>query len=61
MVSMIALGLHIYHGAWSSFRTVGAARLQRQPLHRSVATVVAVFVWLGFTMIPVAVLLGVVR
>lgn len=61
IVSMIALGLHIYHGAWSSFRTAGASRPQPHPLHRSVATVVAVFVWLGFTMIPVAVLLGMVR
>ena len=61
IVSMIALGLHIYHGVWSSFRTVGASRPRPNPLHRSVATVVAVFVWLGFTMIPVAVLLGVVH
>jgi len=61
IVSMIALGLHIYHGAWGSFRTLGASRPKPNPLHRSVATVVALFVWLGFTMIPVAVLLGVVR
>jgi len=61
IVAMIALGFHIYHGAWSSFRTVGASRPKPNPLHRNIATVVAVFVWLGFTMIPVAVLLGVVR
>jgi succinate dehydrogenase / fumarate reductase cytochrome b subunit len=61
IVSMVALGLHIYHGAWGSFRTLGASRPKPNPLHRSVATVVALFVWLGFTMIPVAVLLGVVR
>jgi succinate dehydrogenase / fumarate reductase, cytochrome b subunit len=61
IVSMIALGLHLYHGAWSSFRTLGASRPKPNPLHRSVAAVVAVFVWLGFTMIPIAVLLGVVH
>jgi succinate dehydrogenase / fumarate reductase cytochrome b subunit len=61
IVAMIGLGLHIYHGAWSSFRTLGASRPKPNPLHRSVATVVAVFVWLGFTIIPIAVLLGVVH
>lgn len=61
MLAMIALGLHLYHGAWSSFRTLGAAQPRRNPLHRSVATVVAVLVWLGFTIIPAVVLLGVVH
>lgn len=61
IVTMIALGLHLYHGAWSSFRTLGAAQPRPNPLHRSVATVVTVLVWLGFTIIPIAVLLGVVR
>jgi succinate dehydrogenase / fumarate reductase, cytochrome b subunit len=61
IVAMIALGLHIYHGAWGSFRTLGASRPKPNPLHRSVATAVAGFVWLGFTIIPIAVLLGVVR
>ena len=61
VIAMMALGLHIYHGAWGSFRTLGASRPKPNPLHRSVATVVAVFVWLGFTIIPIAVLLGVVH
>jgi succinate dehydrogenase / fumarate reductase cytochrome b subunit len=61
LVAMIALGLHLYHGAWSSFRTLGTARPRPHPLHRSVATVAAVLVWLGFTIIPVAVMLGVVH
>jgi succinate dehydrogenase / fumarate reductase cytochrome b subunit len=60
IVLMIPLGLHIYHGAWSSFRTLGTSRPKPDPLHRSVATVVALGVWLGFTLIPVAMMLGVV-
>jgi len=31
------------------------------PLHRRVSTVIAIIVWLGFTAIPVAVFLGLVR
>ncbi len=61
VVSMLFLLLHLFHGAWSSVRTLGLARPSRHPLHRRVSTVIAVVVWLGFTAIPVAVLLGVIR
>lgn len=58
LVAMAALGLHLYHGAWSSFRSLGAARPRPNPLYRPVAASVAVIVWLGFSVIPVAVMLG---
>jgi succinate dehydrogenase / fumarate reductase, cytochrome b subunit len=55
VVAMVALGLHVYHGAWSSVRTLGASRPSATPLHRRVALVLAGALWLGFTSIPVAV------
>jgi len=58
LVAMIALGLHLYHGAWSSLRSLGAAQPKPNPLHRPIARVLAAGVWLGFSLIPVAVLLG---
>lgn len=58
LVSMLALGLHLYHGAWASLRSLGAAQPAPNPLHRPVARVLAVLTWLGFTIVPVAVLLG---
>ncbi|MBA3672800.1 MAG: succinate dehydrogenase cytochrome b subunit [Gemmatimonadaceae bacterium] len=61
IVAMLFLLLHLFHGAWSSVRTLGLVRPSRNPLHRRVSTVIAVLVWLGFTAIPVAVLLGVIR
>jgi succinate dehydrogenase / fumarate reductase cytochrome b subunit len=61
IVAMAAVGLHLYHGAWSSFRSLGAAQPRPNPLHRPIARVIAVVVWLGFTVIPVAVLLGVLH
>ena len=61
VIAMIALGLHLYHGAWSSVRTLGHARPTPQPLHRRIALVVAVVVWAGFTLVPVAVAAGVIR
>lgn len=61
IVTMVFLGLHLYHGAWSSFRTLGRTGDPTQPRHRTVAAGIAVIVWLGFTLIPVAVLLGIVK
>lgn len=61
IVAMLALGLHLYHGAWSSIRTLGYAKPSRHPLHRRIALVVAIVVWLGFTLVPVGVIAGVIR
>ena len=61
VVSMLALGLHLYHGAWSSVRSIGVAPASPAPLHRRVALLLAVVVWLGFTAVPVAVFLDLVR
>jgi len=61
VVVMLFLMLHLFHGAWSSVRTLGLAKPSPRPLQRQVATVIALVVWLGFTAIPVAVFLGVIR
>jgi succinate dehydrogenase cytochrome b subunit len=58
LISMIGIGLHVYHGAWSSFRSLGVSASTPNPLHRPIARAVAIVVWLGFSIIPVAVLLG---
>ena len=57
---MLALGLHLYHGAWASVRSIGAAQPKERPLHRTVALAIAVIVWLGFTAVPVAVFAGLI-
>jgi len=61
IVAMIALGAHIYHGAWSSPRTIGFAQPSPHPLHRRIALALALLLWLGFTAVPVGVLLGLIR
>jgi succinate dehydrogenase / fumarate reductase cytochrome b subunit len=60
IVAMAALGMHLFHGVWSSARTLGIARPTPRPLERRIAVVLAVVVWAGFTLIPVAVLAGIV-
>jgi succinate dehydrogenase / fumarate reductase cytochrome b subunit len=54
LAAMAALGLHLYHGIWSSGRSLGVSPPSPRPLHRRVALVLAVLVWLGFTAIVVA-------
>jgi succinate dehydrogenase / fumarate reductase cytochrome b subunit len=61
VAAMIALGFHLYHGAWSSVRSLGAANPARDLRHRPVAIVVAVLVAAGFAMVPLAVYFGLLR
>jgi succinate dehydrogenase / fumarate reductase cytochrome b subunit len=58
IVAMLALSLHLYHGAWSMFESLGINHFKYNRLIRILATVVTVVVVVGFISIPVAVLLG---
>jgi succinate dehydrogenase / fumarate reductase cytochrome b subunit len=60
VVAMIALAFHLYHGAWSSVRSLGLSQPSPRPLHRTVAMGIAVVLWLGFTIVPVAVFVGLI-
>lgn len=55
VIAMIFLGLHLYHGTWSSVRTLGFERGRLDPFKRPVAITLAIIVWAGFTLVPVAV------
>jgi succinate dehydrogenase / fumarate reductase cytochrome b subunit len=61
LVAMAAVGLHLYHGVWSSGRSLGMSTPSPNPLRRTVAAMLALLIWLGFTVIPLAVYAGVVR
>lgn len=61
IIAMISLGLHLYHGAWSSMRTLGAAKPGGDPLRRVLPVVIAVAVAGGFAAIPLAYLAGILR
>lgn len=61
IVAMLALGLHLFHGAWSSVRTLGYAKPSGHPLKRHIALGVAVIIWLGFTLVPLGVVVGILR
>jgi len=61
LVAMAAVGLHLYHGVWSSGRSLGMSPPSPNPLRRTVALILALVIWLGFTVIPIAVYAGVLR
>jgi succinate dehydrogenase / fumarate reductase cytochrome b subunit len=61
VVAMGALALHLFHGAWSSFRTLGISQPRPRPTARSVATLVAALVTLGFIAVPLGVAFGIIR
>jgi len=59
--AMAILSLHLYHGAWASLRSLGAAQPSNDPLHRRVALAIAVIVPAGFSLLPLSVMLGLMR
>jgi succinate dehydrogenase / fumarate reductase cytochrome b subunit len=61
VVAMVTLGLHIFHGAWSSMRSIGVSPPSPRPLHRRLSLLIAILVWGAFTAVPVAVFAGLVR
>lgn len=58
--SMILLGLHIRHGAWSMFQSVGMNHPRHTPVLKKAATILAVLIVIGYISIPVSVMLGLV-
>jgi succinate dehydrogenase / fumarate reductase, cytochrome b subunit len=58
VVAMIALGLHLFHGVYSSVRSIGVSPRSKQPLRHKLSLLIAVLVWVAFTSIPVAVFTG---
>lgn len=58
VVAIASLGLHLFHGAWASWRTLGARRPSANPLHRNIAIVLAVVISLGLAAVPIAAALG---
>lgn len=58
-IALLALGLHLRHGFWSAFATLGADTSVARRRHLNVAaTVVALVITIGFLVPPFAILFG---
>jgi succinate dehydrogenase / fumarate reductase cytochrome b subunit len=58
ILAMALLSLHLRHGLWSMFQTLGFHHQRYTPRLRVLAALVAIAVFLGFVSIPAAVLAG---
>jgi succinate dehydrogenase / fumarate reductase cytochrome b subunit len=61
IVAMLLLCLHLYHGLWSMFQSLGIAHPRYTPMLRKGAAVLATLIAAGNISIPLAVLLGWVK
>jgi succinate dehydrogenase / fumarate reductase cytochrome b subunit len=61
IAAMAALGLHLYHGAWSFLQTLGLSHPRYNHLRHAFATFITVVVVAGNVSFPIAVLAGVIR
>jgi succinate dehydrogenase / fumarate reductase, cytochrome b subunit len=59
-VALSAICLHLYHGAWSLFQTLGWDSPSLNPVLRKGAQVLSVILLLGFLVVPFAIACGVV-
>lgn len=61
ILAMVALSLHISHGLWSGIQTLGGNSAVRQHALKTFSVGVGVVVAVGFAIIPVSVMFGLVR
>jgi succinate dehydrogenase / fumarate reductase cytochrome b subunit len=59
--AMVLLALHLRHGVWSMFNSLGLSGPRYTAMLRRAATFFAVLIFLGFISVPIGVLTGVVR
>jgi succinate dehydrogenase / fumarate reductase cytochrome b subunit len=61
LAAMAMLGAHLHHGIWSSMQTLGFTNSVRQrTLAKRVGLVLALVITIGFSLVPVFVLAGVI-
>ena len=59
--AMIALGFHLWHGAWASVRTLGYAKPSENPTRRKISAGLASLIWIGFILVPIGVFVGIIK
>lgn len=59
--SIVLLGLHLRHGIWSMFQSVGYNHPRHTPLLKKSAFVIALLIVLGYISIPISVVTGLVK
>jgi succinate dehydrogenase / fumarate reductase, cytochrome b subunit len=61
IIAISLLGLHLRHGLWSMFQSLGIHQPQHTARLKTAALVIALLIVLGYISIPISVLLGLVK
>lgn len=62
LLALVALAMHLRHGIWSACQTLGLVRSQRSTRAvNTVAVLLAAVVSIGFALVPLAVLFGIIN
>jgi succinate dehydrogenase / fumarate reductase cytochrome b subunit len=61
LVAMVMLGLHINHGFWSASQTLGINSPKRDVAIKATGSALAVILTVGFAMVPIGVMTGIVH
>jgi succinate dehydrogenase / fumarate reductase, cytochrome b subunit len=61
LAGLAALALHLWHGIWSLFQTLGVGQARYESLGRRFATGFTLVVVLGFAAIPICILAGILK
>jgi succinate dehydrogenase / fumarate reductase cytochrome b subunit len=61
IVANIALGIHLFHGTWSLFQSMGWNNPRFNSWRRGIATAIATAVVVGNVSFPIAVLAGIIE
>ncbi|MCC5574357.1 succinate dehydrogenase cytochrome b subunit [Microtetraspora sp. AC03309] len=61
VVAMIMVGLHLRHGLWSAFQTLGLASGRSYGKLKAAAALVSLVLVVGFLAVPVGVMIGVIK
>ena len=58
VIAVVLLGIHLYHGAWSMFQSMGVNHPRFNAVRRVVATAISGVITLGFIIPPLAIAFG---
>lgn len=58
ILSVVLLGLHLNHGVWSMFQSVGVSHPRYTPRLKAAARIFSIVITLGFVAVPLAIMFG---
>ena len=59
-VTLLALSMHIRHGAWSALQTIGLSNRRREVAFNAIAIAIGAVVFIGFMAPPTAIMFGLI-